>query len=77
MKCVNCKSIHYNYRIFHCLISPLEEVKNYLQNNNNNKFSIYECFYYNQKSEHLNGDNQWYCNISNNYMILFTYLKYL
>ena len=63
--------ICYNYGLFNCLIFPLEEVKNMknnaIQNNNilinNNCVSIYECFYYNQKSELFTGDNRNYCNI--------------
>ena len=63
--------ICYNYGIFNCLIFPLEEVKNmkndanknnYIQINNN-CVSIYECFYYNQKSELFTGENRNYCNI--------------
>ena len=63
--------ICYNYGIFNCLIFPLEEVKN-MKNNanknnniqiNNNCVSIYECFYYNQKSELFTGENRNYCNI--------------
>jgi len=67
----NNNPICYNYGIFNCLIFPLEEVKNmknnYIQNNNiqinNNCVSLYECFYYNQKSELFSGDNRNYCNI--------------
>ena len=64
--------ICYNYQIFNCLIFPLEEVKNMknnlMKNNNNilfnnNIVSIYECFYYNQKSEFFTGDNKNYCNV--------------
>ena len=65
--------ICYNYGIFNCLIFPLEEVKNMknnsMQYNNmnymyqNNIVSIYECFYYNQKSEIFTGENKNYCNI--------------
>ena len=65
--------ICYNYGIFNCLIFPLEEVKKMknksLQNNyiqiNNNIVSIYECFFYNQKSDYFTGDNKNYCNICN------------
>ena len=37
-----------------------------IQNNNiqigdNNRVSIYDCFYYNQKSELITGENQSYC----------------
>ena len=66
--------ICYNYGIFNCLIFPLEEVKNMKNNNiqfnnffqmNNNRVSIYECFYYNQNSEYFTGENKNYCNICN------------
>ena len=61
----------YKYGMFKCLIFPLEEVKNMKNNNNknnNNQFdnncvSIYDCFYYNQKSELFSGDNKNYCNV--------------
>jgi len=67
----------YNYSIFNCIIIPLEEVKKMKNNsnqnnsmqinnffiNNNNRVSLYECFYYNQKSELFTGQNQNYCNI--------------
>ena len=77
-ECLNCKKIYnlngynnnpicYNYGIFNCLIFPLEEVKNMKNNNNqynqNNVVTIYECFYYNQKSEVFTGQNRNYCNI--------------
>ena len=65
--------ICYNYGIFNCLTFPLQEVYkmkiNYMQNNKfmnmyqNNRVSIYECFYYDQKTEHFTGDNRNYCNI--------------
>ena len=65
--------ICYNYGIFNCLIFPLEEVKNmknrqmsinnFIQMNNNNRVSLYECFYYNQKTDLFTGENQNYCNV--------------
>ena len=63
--------ICYNYGIFNCLIFPLEEVKNMknnqMQNYNiqicNNRVSLYDCFFYNQKSELFSGDNRNYCNV--------------
>ena len=65
--------ICYNYQIFNCLIFPLEEVKNMknnsMQNNNfiqlnqNNRVTLYDCFCYNQKTEYFTGQNQNYCNI--------------
>ena len=62
-----CNPICYNYGIFNCIIFPLEEVKNLkninIQNNLNNTVTIYDCFYYNQKSEVFTGENRNYCNI--------------
>ena len=63
--------ICYNYGNFNCLIFPLEEVKNMKNKMNinnaiqmyNNSVSIYECFYYYQKSEYFTGQNQNYCNL--------------
>ncbi len=62
----------YNYGIFNCLIFPLEEVKK-MKNNTmvfsgiqvipNDRVSLYECFYYNQKYEYFTGQNQNYCNV--------------
>ena len=64
--------ICYNYGIFNCLVFPLEEVinfrNNYLANfnnqiNQNNSLSLNDCFFYNQKTERLTGENKNYCNI--------------
>jgi ubiquitin C-terminal hydrolase len=49
----------------------LEEVKNMKNNSmknnyiqiNNNRVSIYDCFYYNQKTDYFTGENRNYCNI--------------
>ena len=38
---------------------------NFIQMNQNNRVSIYECFYYNQKTENFTGENRNYCNICN------------
>jgi len=62
--------ICYSYGIFNCLIFPLEEVKNMKNNSqqnnyiqtNNNIVSLYDCFYYNQKSDLFTGENRNYCN---------------
>ena len=77
-ECINCKkicylqgynkpTICYNYQIFNCLIFPLKEVRkmknNSSQINNNNRVSLYECFFYNQKIDYLTGDNKNYCNL--------------
>ena len=37
--------------------------QSFIQMNNNNRVSLYECFYYNQKTETFTGQNQNYCNI--------------
>ena len=75
-ECINCKKnynlmrlegpICYNYGIFNCLIFPLEEVKKMKNNSfnyNNNRVSLYECFFYNQKTEYFTGENRNYCNV--------------
>jgi len=99
-ECLNCKNIYnakglnnpicYNYGIFNCLIFPLEEIKNFKNNNNyqfnnfqinNSCVSIYDCFQYNQKTELFNGDNRNYCNICKQlhtyYMIHIILQKYI
>ena len=73
--------ICYNYGIFNCLIFPLEEVKN-MKNNSlfnkniqitNNEVSLYDCFFYNQKTDYFTGENRNYCNICNQlYDSMFT-----
>ena len=80
---MHCKNIYnykglnnpicYNYGIFNCLIFPLEEIKNFKNNNNyqynnffqnnNNCVSLNDCFQYNQKTELFTGENRNYCNI--------------
>ena len=63
--------ICYNYGFFNCLIVPLEEVKNFrnkdIQKNNieinNNRISLYDCLYYNQRSKLFTGENKIYCNV--------------
>ena len=67
--------ICYNYKIFNCIRFTLKEVKNMKNNNNslqfnnfiqmnqNNRVSLYECFFYNQKTDYFTGANQNYCNI--------------
>ena len=77
-ECLNCKNIYnhkglsnnpicYNYGIFNCLVFPLEEVKNFKNNNNyqNNNIcvSIYDCFQFNQRTQLFTGENKNFCNI--------------
>jgi len=77
-QCGNCQKISYNYQIYFFLNFPLEEVRKYkLQNNNqimNNNFNnfnnnivnnivdIYDCFLYDQKINFMGGENAMYCN---------------
>ena len=77
-QCGNCQKISYNYQIYFFLNFPLEEVRKYkLQNNNqimNNNFNnfnnnivnnivdIYDCFLYDQKINFMCGENAMYCN---------------
>ena len=65
--------ISYNYQKLNWLIFPLEEVNIYKNNNNsiqnnnnqinqnNNIVNLYDCFYYNQKTDFCTGENQKYC----------------
>ena len=77
--------ICYNYGIFNYLTFPLEEVKNMknnqMQNYNiqisNNRLSLLDCFYYNQKSELLLEKIGIIAIFVNNYLIQFIHLKYL
>ncbi len=39
------------------------QFNNYININQNNRVSIYECFYYNQKTDLFTGDNKNFCNI--------------
>ena len=64
--------IFYNYEIFNLLIFPLEEVKNFrnnncanfnAQSNVNNIVTLYDCFFYNQATRMFTGDNKNYCSI--------------
>ena len=77
-QCGNCQKISYNYQIYFFLIFPLEEVRKYkLQNNNqfmNNNFNnfgnnmvnnivdIFDCFTYEQKINFMGGENAMFCN---------------
>jgi len=78
--CLFCKNVYgsqginypicYNYGIFNCLIFPLEEVKNDINNNansniqinQNNIVTLNDCFRYNQKTNTFTGENKNYCN---------------
>ena len=59
--------ICYNYGIFNILIFPLDEVRKYRDNFYQAKdagmVTLFDCFCYNQKSDHFTGDNKNYCNI--------------
>ena len=78
--CLYCKNIYisqgvnypviYNYGLFICLIFPLEEVKNFrnencvnsnIQISQNNSVTLNDCFCYNQKTERFTGEDKNYC----------------
>ena len=80
--CLYCKNIYssqglnnpviYNYSIFNCIVFPLEEVKNFRNENcvnsntqiiQNNSVTLNDCFCYNQKTERFTGENKNYCSI--------------
>jgi len=77
-QCGNCQKISYNYQIYFFLNFPLEEVRKYkVQNNNqfmNNNFNnfgnnmvnnivdIFDCFTYEQKINFMGGENAMFCN---------------
>ena len=74
IQCGFCKTQSYNYQTYFFLVFPLEEVRifknqnnnfNYNYNyyfNNNNEVNIYDCFFYDQKINYMNGTNTMYCN---------------
>jgi len=80
-ECLNCKQIfnsrgqnnpiRYSYKIFNCLLFPLEEVKKMKNNTlksqniniNNNRVSLYECFFYNQNNFICKRENNKMCQI--------------
>ena len=45
--------------------------------NNNNIVSLYDCFYYNQKSELFTGENKNHSIFVRKILILFIHLKYI
>ena len=74
--CQNCKisnnsqgktePICYNYLTFNMLIFPLDEVMKYREEivnlgNNKNVINLFECFYFDQKSQYFQGENKNYC----------------
>jgi ubiquitin C-terminal hydrolase len=61
MTCLNCKVTTHNVQCYNIFIFPLEEVRIF-KNKAQNMVSIIECFEYYQKTQHLKGENQIYCN---------------
>ncbi len=71
-ECANCKNKIYNYQTYFFIIFPLEEVRKFKYNNNNQFFfnlilsnnvvNIYDCFDYDKKINIMNGQNLMYCN---------------
>ena len=74
-ECLNCHNKLYNYQIYFFIVFPLEEVRKYkIQCNNqfnmmnnmiNNEVDIYECFEYDRKVNIMSGSNSMYCNNCN------------
>ena len=66
-ECLNCHNKLYNYQIYFFIVFPLEEVRKYkIQCNNqfnimNNEVNIYECFEYDRKNNIMSGNNSMYC----------------
>lgn len=61
MTCLNCNVTTHNVQCYNIFIFPLEEVRIF-KNKAQNMVSIIECFEYYQKTEHMKGENQIYCN---------------
>ena len=75
-QCGGCGVKTYNYQTFFFLVFPLEEVRKFVQSNNqfnqfnqfnnfipnNNVVNIYNCFDYDRKVSFLYGENSLYCN---------------
>ena len=75
-ECQLCHVKSYNFQTYFFLIFPLEEIRKYkLNNNNNNQFNfnnydyfnnnkvdIYDCFIYDSKVTLMDGQNMMYCN---------------
>ena len=68
-ECLNCHNKLYNYEIYFTITFPLEEVRKFKIQFNNNQFNminnevnIYECFEYDRKINIMSGSNSMYCN---------------
>ena len=75
---MNCHVKIYNYQTYFYMTFPLEEVKKYKNQNNNNinqynyfnncininydSVNLYDCFNYDRKQNIMSGDNSMYCN---------------
>ena len=72
-KCLNCKTVKFNFQSYNLLYFPLRESKRYcieMKKKENKDFDeskyildLYGCFLYNEKIDHFTGDNQMYCNV--------------
>lgn len=75
-RCGGCNVTSYNYQTYFFLITPLEEVRKFVQQNTAplyplygismlnplDKVSLYDCFDYDRKITTMNGQNAMYCN---------------
>ena len=67
MECQHCHAKTYNFQIYNFLTFPLEEVRLFkLNNNDNTKVTLYDCFNYDRKIEFFTGANAIYCNSCKN-----------
>ena len=75
-ECFNCQTKIYNYQIYFFIIFPLEEVRKFKNQFNNNQVNIYDCFDYDKKVSIMTGNNSIYCNYCkiNCNGSMFTYL---
>ena len=63
-ECFNCHIKIYNFQIYYFIIFPLEEVRKFKNqfNQNINAVNIYDCFDYYKKTNIMSGANSMYCN---------------
>ena len=82
-RCSGCNATIYNYQTYFFLVFPLEEVRKFkYQNNNNfynnyinnniinnnyNNVTIFDCFEYDKKENYMTGENKMYCNYCKGY----------
>ena len=61
-QCCDCGIQIFNYQVYFFLLFPLEEVRKFINNNQNNVVDIMQCFEYDRRICLMTGDNAMYCN---------------